>query len=188
MAGAAFSGRVRRIITERSAGRCEVCGLTKMGMQIHHRRPRGMGGTVDGWVGDSPNGLMICPGCHRMVEARRQWAYEKGFLVRHGWRSPDVPVMLWSGWSLLDPSPPYKTRIPESHWVAIEARDAHLWEPVVLGVPVDEAGEREVPEAGHLLQVDESGPGGAGPGVVEEASALTVPDVRDLVAHEGQEV
>lgn len=187
VAGAAFSDRVRRIIEQRSLGRCEVCGLNRSGMQIHHRRPRGMGGTVDGWVGDSPNGLMICQGCHRMVEDRRHWAYTKGLLVRHGWHSVDVPVMLASGWSLLRPSPPYKMRIPERHWVAIEERDAHLWEPMFLGVLVDEPGEGEVAEPGGLLKDGEAGPVGSGTGVVEEASTLPVPDGVDLPPDQGEE-
>jgi len=40
-----FPKKVRAIIEARAKGICERCQFTNVGLQIHHRRPRGMGGS-----------------------------------------------------------------------------------------------------------------------------------------------
>jgi len=187
MAGAAFSDRVRRVITHRALGRCELCGLTKMRMQIHHRRPRGMGGSTTGWVGEPPNGLLLCEACHRRVENNREWAYAKGLLVRSGRYPVEVPVLSWDGWLLLLAADPWKAYVTEDQWLALDTRDAHLWEPVVVGVPGQEVGQGVVPHPEDLTESVEGGPGPDGAGLVGDAPGVLVPGGVDLVPEQGEE-
>lgn len=98
----------------RSGGLCEVGGepLTRDQRSVHHRQPRGMGGTSDPDVHSLERLLLVCGGRlagvrghHGKVEANREWAYERGYLVPHSapGRPTDatdcakVPVTLWSG-------------------------------------------------------------------------------------------
>lgn len=67
--------------------RCEICGepLSSTAMSVHHRRPRGMGGTKRADTNYPSNLMAICgtgtSGCHGYVESHREEAYEKGWLV-----------------------------------------------------------------------------------------------------------
>lgn len=73
---------------------------------MHHRQPRGAGGTRDPDV-DSLERLLLCCGgrlalgCHGRIEHNRVWAEAHGYLVPHGdGPAADparVPVTLWSG-------------------------------------------------------------------------------------------
>lgn len=91
-----FSEEVKAVILARSYSSCEVmvdrvCVFTAS--TIHHRRPRGMGGSKKVDTNDADNGLAVCRVCHAIVESRREWALENGFVVRQG----DIPgkVPLW---------------------------------------------------------------------------------------------
>lgn len=75
-----FPGPVRRLIRERADGYCERCATTR-GDEIHHRRPRGMGGTLRESSDGAANGVLLCTGCHRWVESNRTEALLEGFLV-----------------------------------------------------------------------------------------------------------
>ena len=80
----------------RSEGCCERCG--GQGEQIHHRRPRGMGGTRR----EDTNGLAaivhLCANCHAYIESNREWAYGHGWLVRQ-WADPAYqPVRMQGSW------------------------------------------------------------------------------------------
>ena len=95
-----FSAEVRQTILARSEGYCEVmaAGCTLMATEIHHRRPRGMGGTVRPETNLASNGLAACRTCHLRCEAMRNWARENGFIL---WQSDDpsvVPVWWRCGW------------------------------------------------------------------------------------------
>lgn len=77
---------VRRLVIERDRGRCRRCGGP--GGSIHHRLPRGMGGTR--WAGiHSPELLvLLCgdgtTGCHGWIESNRAEALRLGWLLsRH---------------------------------------------------------------------------------------------------------
>lgn len=96
-----FNQKVRDKIFERAQGRCELCGSPLTRVQIHHRRPRGMGGTKDEVSGSASNGLAIHPHCHTQVESNRETALNNGWLVPQGIDPETVPVKLWDGWSTL---------------------------------------------------------------------------------------
>jgi len=80
MANTGFPPAVRAIIQERSGGLCERCGYVQ-GVEIHHRRPRGMGGTTRESTNTASNGVLLCVECHRWVESHRTDALLEGFLV-----------------------------------------------------------------------------------------------------------
>ncbi len=97
-----FSTKNREIIKNRANGSCEVCGVTlRVYAQIHHRRPRGMGGTKQQVAGSPANGLYVHQKCHETIERNRSTGLRKGWLVRQGDDPVQVPVQLWYGWRLL---------------------------------------------------------------------------------------
>ncbi len=95
-----FSKQVRDRILERSQGQCEICGLAAP-EQIHHRRPRGSGGSKAADTNRAANGLAICSSCHAIVESRREFALDRGWLVRQGYSPVNVPVVFHGSWALL---------------------------------------------------------------------------------------
>lgn len=85
----------RRIVFERSEGRCEKCGLTLPAVwECHHRRLRSQGGD------DSVcNLLALHTDCHNAgspgsVHSRPGLSYGAGYLVRRYLDPRDVPVLL----------------------------------------------------------------------------------------------
>lgn len=98
-----FTTKTREIIKHRANGSCEVCGMTlRIYAQIHHRKPRGMGGTKRADSGSAANGLYIHQKCHETIERNRTTGYRKGWLVHQGDDPVQVPVQLWYGWHLLN--------------------------------------------------------------------------------------
>lgn len=72
-----------RAVWERAGSACEWCGIGR-GLSVHHRLPRGAGGTArPHWC--PARLLLLCghgtAGCHGMTESRRRWAYGQGLLV-----------------------------------------------------------------------------------------------------------
>lgn len=61
-----ISDRVRRIITERDGGKCWHCGETE-GLQVHHRRNRGMGGSKE--LDRYDNLILVCAAYNLAMEA-----------------------------------------------------------------------------------------------------------------------
>lgn len=98
---------VRELVVERDGRRCVCCGAWVPGMpgSIHHRTPRGMGGTRDPKVNLPANLLLLCgsgtTGCHGWVEANRERARELGYLVSWWEHASDIPVVYWDGVSYL---------------------------------------------------------------------------------------
>lgn len=64
----------------RDGGRCRRCH--GIGEQIHHRKPRGMGGTRDKGINSPANLILVCQSCHADIESHRLDAYDTGWLVR----------------------------------------------------------------------------------------------------------
>ena len=95
-----FSKQVRDRILERNQGMCEVCGLAAP-QQIHHRRPRGAGGTKRPESNQAANGLAACQECHAMVESNRIHALDRGWLVPQNLAPDGVPVVFHGDWALL---------------------------------------------------------------------------------------
>lgn len=116
-----FSPLVRLTI-KRRAGldgeyvNCEVCGMVLHHefAHLHHRIPRGRGGTRRLEVNGVANGLCLCPSDHDGIEANRDKARALGLLIsQHRKILPrEVPVLLIKGWCLLSDSGDYQT-IPE---------------------------------------------------------------------------
>jgi hypothetical protein len=129
---------IRHMLACRSGNRCEICGQP-LGAgregSVHHRQPRGMGGTSDLAVHSLERLLLGCGGhlggvlgCHGLIEKNRAWAYRFGYLVPHsvpGRPTPatdcaQVAVVLPSGRRVLlapraleyfpAPGPPYTDR------------------------------------------------------------------------------
>lgn len=95
----AMSWEQRSTVLLRCAGRCERCGISiaNVPADVHHRRPRGMGGTRDPEIHSPSNLVVICRGCHGWVESHRSEAMHDGWLVpRRDPRTPgDVPIWLY---------------------------------------------------------------------------------------------
>lgn len=78
---------VRAEVLRREGGACLRCGtnLANVPSSIHHRKPRGMGGTKDPRSFDLRNLVHICGdgtrGCHGDIESHRSQAHEDGWLI-----------------------------------------------------------------------------------------------------------
>lgn len=70
-----------KLVLERAAETCERCGRRPV-EQIHHRKPRGAGGSSDPAINSPANLLALCSPCHLEVEQDRAVSYEQGWLVR----------------------------------------------------------------------------------------------------------
>ena len=96
-----FSPTVRATIIARADRYCERCGLWP-GIEAHHRRPRGMGGTNRHSTNYASAGLWLCRTCHHDIETHRTEAIDKGWLVRQTEEPLDVPVLYRGTWVRLD--------------------------------------------------------------------------------------
>lgn len=85
------SKSVEHLVFTRDEGCCAHCGTAITGdrgrdWSVHHRRPRGSGGSSLEWVNRAANLVLLCgsgtTGCHGWVESHRDDARDAGFLVR----------------------------------------------------------------------------------------------------------
>jgi 5-methylcytosine-specific restriction enzyme A len=81
----------RDLVAERDAG-CVNCGIGPYGLQVHHRKPRRMGGRTDPRINAPSNLISLCQACHTWVELRRTEALDMGLLVRENDDPRKVPV------------------------------------------------------------------------------------------------
>jgi 5-methylcytosine-specific restriction protein A len=93
-------------VLERDRWSCVRCGTPVVGARgvswsIHHRRPRGSGGTKLAWVNLPANLITLCGdatsplGCHHFVETHRIFARASGWLVPlNGVRLPSEVLMM----------------------------------------------------------------------------------------------
>lgn len=72
---------VRTEVIFRDHMSCRRCGATP-GSQIHHRAPRGRGGTKTPWINGKANLVLLCATCHDHIERNRAEAYDTGWLIR----------------------------------------------------------------------------------------------------------
>ena len=90
----------RSIVANRAGGVCERCGR-HWGSNVHHRKPRGMGGTRDPQANSPANLVLLCGsgtfGCHGEVESNRAKAYMDGWLVRRADDPELIPLVMRSG-------------------------------------------------------------------------------------------
>lgn len=110
-----FPKPVEAQIIERDRGACVRCGAPVVHLErgrawsIHHRRPRGTGGTRVVWVNLAANGVVLCgsgtTGCHGWTERERTKAFNLGFLVSKIGVATAMTTRLRHhlyGWVLLD--------------------------------------------------------------------------------------
>lgn len=87
------------LVLDRAQHSCEVCSAgfghrRGTDWHLHHRRPRRMGGSQLADTNAPQNLLVLCPGCHSMVESERTAAYAGGWLVRQNADPLTVPVLI----------------------------------------------------------------------------------------------
>lgn len=96
--------KIRQVVLARSGNCCERCGTRLRGdpgvdYSVHHRRPRGMGGSKRPSVTSAVNLVALCgsgtTGCHGQIESDRETAYESGWLVRQGADPALIPVPIF---------------------------------------------------------------------------------------------
>lgn len=76
----------KKLVNERDGGLCVRCGSEAT--DIHHRTPRGMGGSSDEETNYGLAGLVsLCRSCHDWVHANPAESYDNGLLL-HSWETP----------------------------------------------------------------------------------------------------
>lgn len=76
---------------------CIVCGETYQ-LQVHHRRPRGAGGTSRPETNQPGNLVLLCLEHHAWVESNRDTARSSGYLVPQHADPQDVPLVRHGQW------------------------------------------------------------------------------------------
>jgi hypothetical protein len=90
----------RELVSERDGWRCLRCGESYdpwPGFQLHHRRPRGSGGSTADDVNSPANIVTLHSQCHDWAESRRAHARADGFLVPQGMDPATVPLRRFDG-------------------------------------------------------------------------------------------
>lgn len=93
-----FPLTVRRLVLARANGMCERCGQAAHNFELHHRRPRGMGGSKAVDTNTASNALALCNWCHRWIEANRDNALKGGWLVPQRLNPAHVVVLRAGRW------------------------------------------------------------------------------------------
>lgn len=91
----------RKIVLVRDGACCRRCGRYLREYSVHHRLPRGMGGSRSSSGHDRterPSNLVVLcgsgvTGCHGWIESNRSKAYESGWLV-HRWDDPQEVALI----------------------------------------------------------------------------------------------
>lgn len=96
-----FPPKVRALVADRAAGVCEKCGCA-VATQLHHRRPKAIGGSRLADTNSSENAIACCEPCHSEIHAKPDWSKVHGWLVRQGQSPAAIPVLLHHGWAVLD--------------------------------------------------------------------------------------
>jgi hypothetical protein len=109
---AGVSAETAETVLTRDGRSCVRCSKSIAGgergvdFSIHHRIPRGMGGSRDPRLSSPANLLTLCGSgvtfCHGKVEANRTAALLQGFLLHRIQEPTEVPVRTATGWVLLD--------------------------------------------------------------------------------------
>jgi hypothetical protein len=88
----------RDLVKKRAKYGCERCGKRR-GHVIHHRDPRGAGGSSRPEINDASNLVLLCIPCHADVETNRLQAIGDGFLIPDGQEMHPLTtkVRLWHG-------------------------------------------------------------------------------------------
>jgi hypothetical protein len=94
------------LVLFRAGFMCEVCstglsGIRGVDYHIHHRRPRGIGGSSWPGINRASNLLAVDAFCHRDIESRRSHALETGRLVPSTADPAFVAVLIQDHWKYL---------------------------------------------------------------------------------------
>ncbi|MCK9921626.1 HNH endonuclease [Frankia sp. AgPm24] len=94
----------RVLVLARAGHHCESCGASLVGRpySLHHRRPKGMGGTRAELAHSPANLVALCglgnnSGCHGLVHQHPTAAQSGGFVVRRAADPTRIPVALHDG-------------------------------------------------------------------------------------------
>jgi 5-methylcytosine-specific restriction protein A len=86
--------KTRRIILARDCGKCLRC--LGEACDVHHRKPKGMGGASAETEFGLANLVSLCRDCHSFCHLEPSLAYKTGFLV-HSWEDPaEIPLKVGS--------------------------------------------------------------------------------------------
>lgn len=93
----------RQLVMARCGGFCERCGQWPPLIELHHRRPKGLGGSSLPDRHDPSNLAALCTTCHRWAHSYPTAADAEGFLVprRAGLAPSSVPITHHTGRRLL---------------------------------------------------------------------------------------
>jgi hypothetical protein len=97
----------RQLVRERDGERCTMCGrwlFSEVRRSIHHRLPKGMGGSAK--LENASNLVQLCglgnaDGCHGMAHSNPLWARKHGWIVPRSFDPAGVAVDMWDGWHYL---------------------------------------------------------------------------------------
>lgn len=82
----------RDLVLERDSG-CVICGKGPYGLQVHHRKPRRMGGRSDAAINGPANLVSVCREDHEWLESNRAEALDMGLLLHESEDPERVPVL-----------------------------------------------------------------------------------------------
>ena len=96
-----FPNEIKEMVAERAGWRCEICGKGVTSPQIHHRRPRGMGGTKRKNSASPANALFLDMECHTDVEKNRYVAIVNGWVLSQSDDPSEKKFRHHEGWKYL---------------------------------------------------------------------------------------
>lgn len=108
------SPATRELVYARARFACEVCGDDRGPFEVHHRRPRGAGGTRRVDTNSPSNLLLLCLYDHGVTESYRALARADGRLVSQYHDPAETPVRLRGRWLYLTPDGRYAPA-PNTH-------------------------------------------------------------------------
>jgi 5-methylcytosine-specific restriction enzyme A len=151
MANGEFTEFTRKTIKRRAGGQCELCGMPCTDGQIHHRKPRRAGGSIDPRVSDASNGVYIHASCHGKVESNRHWAIQRGWLLFAAEYPEEVPIRTWKGWVLLSTTGEAReVDAPDNVGPPVDGGGGSAGGLTVTPVPVDDGVGVHLGEAGEV--------------------------------------
>lgn len=114
------SKSTRLEVLTRAKYRCEKCGVSlseTFYYSLHHRTPRGMGGSREVRLNLPSNLVAICgsgtTGCHGWIESNRSVSEDEGWLVSRYQEVAEVPLFISGvGWRYLTDEGTYSSTPP----------------------------------------------------------------------------
>lgn len=97
--------RARSYVRGRDGFVCQMCGNHLGVGSIHHRKPKGMGGSA--LLEQASNLVTLCgsdnvTGCHGKAHSNPRWARNHGWIVARSMEPTEIPIDMFDGWHTLD--------------------------------------------------------------------------------------